>query len=75
MSIVKKIYISLRGQAILLKVIDNLRLYDHDLRQFAVIYSNLPIPITLPNTIITYTVTAKKEGKRSIYIDIQITQL
>ena len=36
------------------------------------IYKNLPVPIILFNIIITYTITTKKEGKRSVYIDFQI---
>jgi hypothetical protein len=39
--------------------------------QFIAICGNLPVPITLLSTIITYAVTARKEGKRSAYIDIQ----
>ena len=34
------------------------------------IYSNLPVPVTLPGTITTGTVTARKEGRTSIYMDI-----
>jgi len=42
---------------------------DRNLRQFAATYSNLPAPITLPGTIITYTIIVRKEGRRSAYID------
>jgi hypothetical protein len=42
-----------------------------NLQQSMVIYSNLPVPVTLLGTITTYTITARKEGKRSTYIDIQ----
>jgi hypothetical protein len=42
-----------------------------NLWQSVAIYGNLPVPITLLGTIITYTITARKEGKRSTYIDIQ----
>ena len=43
---------------------------DRNLQQSAATYSNLPIPITLPSTIITYTITARKKGRRSVYIDL-----
>jgi hypothetical protein len=42
-----------------------------NLRQSVAIYGNLPIPVTLLGTVTTYTVTARKEGKRSVYMDIQ----
>jgi hypothetical protein len=41
-----------------------------NLRQSMVIYGNLPVPVTLLGTVITYTITARKEGKRSTYIDV-----
>jgi len=40
---------------------------DRNLRQFAAIYGNLPIYITLPSTITTYAITARKEGEERIY--------
>ena len=52
---VKRIYTSLRGQATL---------------QFIVISGNLPVPITLPGTATAYAVTARKEGRKSVYIDV-----
>ena len=42
-----------------------------NLRQSPAISGNLPVPITLPSTAIVYTVTARKEGRKSAYIDIQ----
>src|SRR6266702_1698326 len=43
-----------------------------NLQQSTAIYGNLPVPVTLPNTITTYTVTTRMEGKKSAYIDFQI---
>ena len=42
-----------------------------NLLQSTAIFGNLPIPITLPGTATACTVTAKKEGRKSTYIDIQ----
>jgi len=42
---------------------------DRNLRQSAATYGNLPAPITLPSTITTCTVTVRKEGRRSAYMD------
>jgi hypothetical protein len=42
-----------------------------NLPQSLAIFSNLPVPITLPNTTTVYTVTARKEGRKSIYINIR----
>ena len=44
-------------------------LYNRNLQQSAAICGNLPVPVTLLSTITTYTVIARKEGKRSVYID------
>ena len=41
-----------------------------NLLQSAVIFSNLPVPIILPGTTTAYTVIVRKEGRKSIYIDI-----
>ena len=41
-----------------------------NLRQSVVIFSNLPVPVTLLGTTTAYTVTARKEGRTSTYIDI-----
>ena len=49
--------------------------YNRNLRQFAAIYSNLPIYITLPSTITTYAIIVRKEGKRSAYMDFRTIQL
>jgi hypothetical protein len=35
------------------------------------ICGNLPVPVTLPVTITTSAITARKEGRRTVYIDIQ----
>ena len=43
-----------------------------NLQQSMVIYGNLPVPITLPSIITTYTVIARMEGKRSAYMDFRI---
>ena len=43
--------------------------YGRNLQQFAAIYGNLPVPVILFSTIMTYTVTVKKEGKKSAYMD------
>ena len=42
-----------------------------NLPQSLAIFSNLPVPITLPSTATAYTITARKEGRKSTYIDIQ----
>ena len=42
-----------------------------NLPQSAAISGNLPVPVTLPGTTTAYTVTARKEGRKSTYIDIQ----
>ena len=52
----KRIYASLRKQAT---------------PQSTAISGNLPVPITLPSTATACTITAKKEGRKSAYIDIQ----
>jgi hypothetical protein len=59
-------HISLKGQA----TPQSTAIYGN-LRQFIVIYSNLPVPITLPNTVTTGAVAARKGGRTSAYIDIQ----
>jgi hypothetical protein len=41
-----------------------------NLWQSVAIYGNLPVPVTLLGTVMTYAVTARKEGKRSVYMDI-----
>ena len=41
-----------------------------NLLQSAAISGNLPVPVTLPGTATAYTVTARKEGRKSAYIDI-----
>ena len=56
MSTAKRIYISLKGQAT---------------PQSTVISSNLPVPVTLPSTATACTITARKEGRKSTYIDVQ----
>ena len=66
MSIAKKIYTSLRGQATPQPII----IY-HNLRQSVAIYRNLFAPVTLSSIITTGAVTVRKEGKTSIYMDIQ----
>ena len=38
-------------------------LRNRNLRQSATTYSNLPVPVTLPSTITTYAITARKEGE------------
>ena len=55
MSMAKRIYISLRGQVTL---------------QSTVISGNLPVPIILSGTATACTVTARKEGRKSEYINI-----
>ena len=62
----KRIYTSLRGQ-----VTPQIVAIYYNLRQSVAIYGNLPVPITLPITVMTNAVTARKEGRTSIYIDIQ----
>ena len=44
-----------------------------NLLQSAAIFSNLPVPVTLPSTATAYTVTVRKEGRKSVYINIQTT--
>ena len=53
---VKRIYISLKGQVT---------------PQSIVISGNLLVPVTLPSTAIACTITVRKEGRKSAYIDIQ----
>ena len=65
-STIKRIYISLRGQ-----VIPQSTAIYYNLQQSVAISGNLPVPVILPSTAIAYTVTARKEGRKSIYIDIQ----
>ena len=55
MSTAKRIYASLRGQVT---------------PQSAAISGNMPVPVTLPGTATVCTVTARKEGRKSAYIDI-----
>ncbi len=43
-----------------------------NLQQSTAIYGNLPVPVTLPSTITTCTVTARMEGKKSAYMDFRI---
>ena len=42
-----------------------------NLLQSTAIFSNLPIPITLLGTATACTVTARKERRKSAYIDVQ----
>ena len=42
-----------------------------NLPQSIAISGNLPVPIILPSTATACTVTVRKEGRKSIYIDIQ----
>jgi hypothetical protein len=51
------------------KKISNTAIYVN-LPQSTVISGNLPIPITLPGTATACTVTARKEGRKSAYIDV-----
>jgi hypothetical protein len=44
---------------------------NRSLRQLTAIYSNLPVYITLPSTITTYIIIARKGGKRSAYMDFR----
>ena len=46
-----------------LKRISNTAIYSN-LQQSLVIFSNLPVPVTLPGTATAYTVTARKEGRK-----------
>ena len=41
-----------------------------NLPQSAVISGNLPVSVTLPSTATACTITARKEGRKSAYIDI-----
>ena len=52
-----------------LKKISNTAIYSNLLQSVA-ISGNLPVPVTLPSTITACTITVKKEGRKSIYIDI-----
>ena len=56
MSTVKRIYISLKRQVILYST---------------AISGNLLVPVTLLSTATACTITARKEGRKSAYIDIQ----
>ena len=47
-------------------------LHDYNLRQSAVIYSNLPVLVTLLSTTIICAITVKKGGERSTYIDLKL---
>jgi hypothetical protein len=58
-STVRRIYISLKRQAIPQSTV----IY-YNLQQSVVISGNLPISVTLPGTTIAYTVTARKEGRK-----------
>ena len=55
------------------KRISNTAIYSN-LRQSTAIFSNLPVPVTLPSTATACTVTVRKEGRKegrkSAYIDI-----
>ena len=76
MSTAKRIYISLKGQATpqSIAIYRNLQqstaIYSN-LPQSTAIYRNLPVPITLPGTATAYTIIARKEGRKSTYMDIQ----
>ena len=56
-----------------LKRISNTAIYSN-LQQSTAIYSNLPVPVTLPGTATAYTITVRKEGRKegrkSVYIDV-----
>jgi hypothetical protein len=62
----KRMHTSLRGQA----TPQSAAIY-RNLRQFIVIYGNLPVPIALPGTVTTGTIAVRKEGRTSAYIDVQ----
>ena len=51
------------------KKISNTAIYSNLLQSVA-ISGNLPVPITLSGTATAYTITARKEGRKSAYIDI-----
>ena len=53
-----------------LKKISNTIIYSN-LPQSTAISGNLPVPITLPSTTTACTITARKEGRKSTYINIQ----
>ena len=51
------------------KRISNTAIYSN-LLQSVVIFSNLPVPVILSSTTTAYTITVRKEGRKSVYIDI-----
>ena len=56
------------------KKTSNTAIYSN-LQQSPAIFGNLPVPVTLPGTATAYTVTARKEGRKSAYINIRTAQL
>jgi hypothetical protein len=62
----KRMHASLKEQVIL----QSAAIYGN-LQQPMVIYSNLSAPIILPSIVTAGAVTVRKEGRISVYIDIQ----